>query len=159
MYSRPVSFTFEATLPLTIAVEAKDFKENDTGLEYIGTDRQQMGDGGLILQIVSVQTGDVVAVSDGEWQALVTHIAPLDTSCESSAEPDADCGFTTIDAPAGWTDVGFDTSSWGAATVWSAADVGTKDGYDEIAWDTSAELVWGGDLETDNIVLLRAVTG
>lgn len=153
------TFTFEAALPLTIAVEAKDFKENDTGLEYIGTDRQQMGDGGLILQIVDVDTGEAVAASGADWRALVTHIAPLDTSCERSDDPEADCASATVDAPTGWTDFGFDDSAWDAATIWSAGDVSPKDGYDEIAWDPSAELVWGGDLETDNTVLLRSVAG
>jgi len=43
------SFTFEAERPFLIALVAKDFKENDTGLEYIRTNRQQMGDGGVII--------------------------------------------------------------------------------------------------------------
>ena len=42
------SFIFEAQRPFVIGLMAKDFKENDTGLEYIGTRRQQMGDGGVI---------------------------------------------------------------------------------------------------------------
>ena len=46
--------TFTAEFPAQIAIQAKDFKENDTGLEYIGTDRQQMGDGGMIFQIKDV---------------------------------------------------------------------------------------------------------
>lgn len=37
----------------------------------------------------------------------------------------------------------------------AAADVGPKDGYDEIEWDASAELVWGTDLEVDYTLLLR----
>ena len=45
------SFTFDAERPFVIGLVAKDFKENDTGLEYIGTGRQQMGDGGVIVQI------------------------------------------------------------------------------------------------------------
>ena len=45
------SFTFEAERPFVIGLVAMDFKENDTGLEYIGTGRQQMGDGGVIVQI------------------------------------------------------------------------------------------------------------
>ena len=40
------SFEFEAERPFVIGLVAKDFKENDSGLEYIGTRRQQMGDGG-----------------------------------------------------------------------------------------------------------------
>ena len=42
------SFSFEADLPAQINVIIKDFKENDTGLEYIGSPRQQIGDGGFI---------------------------------------------------------------------------------------------------------------
>ena len=41
------------------------------------------------------------------------------------------------------------------ATEWSEADVSPKDGYDDIAWDASAQLIWGTDLEVDNTVLLR----
>ncbi len=43
------SFTFEAEPPFVVGLIAKDFRQNDTGLEYIGTRRQQMGDGGVIL--------------------------------------------------------------------------------------------------------------
>ena len=83
--------SFEATYPLTIAVVAKDFKENDTGLEYIGTGRQQMGDGGLIAQITDTATGKVVAATGPEWRGLVIQRAPLDTACENSATPETDC--------------------------------------------------------------------
>ena len=48
------SFTFTAQRPFTIGLIAKDFKENDTGLEYIGSRRLQMGDGGVIVQIKAV---------------------------------------------------------------------------------------------------------
>ena len=58
-----------------------------------------------------------------------------------------------------WTSVDFDDSDWASATVHSERDVGPKDGYDAISWDSSAELIWGDDLERDNIVLCRAVIG
>lgn len=61
------SFAFEAEPPFVIGLVAKDFKQNDTGLEYIGTPRQQMGDGGVILQIRDA-TGATVVVSDDSWQ-------------------------------------------------------------------------------------------
>ncbi len=150
------SFTFDARYPLTVAFVAKDFKEDDTGLEYIGTDRQQMGDGGIIFQIVDLATGDVIAASDGAWQVLVTHAAPLDKSCEKSGNPTVDCEFSTTATPADWDQRGFDTSGWDAATLWSEGAVGPKDGYDKISWDASANLIWGGDLETDNTILLVA---
>ena len=56
--------TFSADLPMTIAIMAKDFKENDTGLEYIGSRRQQTGDGGMIAQFRDAATGEIVAVTD-----------------------------------------------------------------------------------------------
>ncbi|WP_371154012.1 hypothetical protein [Jannaschia sp. 2305UL9-9] len=52
------SFTFEAERPFTIGLFARDFIENDTGLEYIGTRRQQMGDGGIIAQITDADGAD-----------------------------------------------------------------------------------------------------
>ncbi|MCP4960919.1 MAG: PEBP family protein, partial [Actinomycetia bacterium] len=81
------SFTFEATYPLTIAIEAKDFKEDDSGLEYIGEDKQQMGDGGIIAQITDNTTGEIVAATDGTWSTLIIHRAPLNPECEKADNP------------------------------------------------------------------------
>ncbi|MCP3939104.1 MAG: YbhB/YbcL family Raf kinase inhibitor-like protein [Actinomycetia bacterium] len=153
------TFTFEASYPLTIAIEAKDFKENDTGLEYIGEPNQQMGDGGIIAQITDTNTSEIVAVTDGTWSALVIHQAPVNPECAKDADPSSTCRSEIIDAPANWTAVGFDDSSWGTATEWTEADVSPKDGYDQISWDTSAELIWGPDLEIDNTILLRSSVG
>lgn len=68
---------FAAKGPLTIAIMARDFKENDTGLEYIGTKRQQMEDGGLIVQVKDTTTKKVIAVSDNAMRCLVIHGALL----------------------------------------------------------------------------------
>lgn len=151
------SFTFEAEPPFVIGLVAKDFKENDTGLEYIGTRRQQMGDGGVIVQIKNA-AGDIAAVSDTNWQCLVTHSAPLDKSCEGAANPVAGegaCGFEAIDAPAGWDQAGFDASDWPKASAFSEREVSPKDGYDRIDWDANARLIWGPDLEQSNTILCR----
>lgn len=151
------SFSFTADRPFVLGLTAKDFKENDTGLEYIGTRRQQMGDGGVILQIRD-SNGATVAVSNTDWQCLVIHEAPLDKSCESIDDPvagEAPCDFRVADAPAGWDSPGFDASDWAAATAHSERAVSPKDGYDRISWDRAAEIIWGPDLETDNTVLCR----
>ncbi|MEM7094274.1 MAG: PEBP family protein [Actinomycetota bacterium] len=152
------TISFEATYPLTIAVEAKDFKENDTGLEYIGESKQQMGDGGLIIQITDDDTGAAV-FSDATWSSLVIHQAPLDTSCENDSDPATTCEFWAIEAPDGWTTAAFDDSDWTPATEWGESDVSPKDGYAEITWYESATLIWGPDLEVDNTVLFRTSTG
>lgn len=151
------SFTFEAERPFMISLVAKDFKENDTGLEYIGSRRQQMGDGGVILQIKD-EAGEPVAVSDDGWQCLVIHSAPLDKSCEGSSNPVAGegaCTFEASDEPAGWDTADFDASDWPQADVYSAREVDPKDGYDQISWIDGAELIWGPDLEQSNTVLCR----
>lgn len=147
--------TFEASYPFTLAIEAKDFKETDSGIEYIGAQNQQMGDGGLIAQVTETETGEVVASTSGDWRALVVHRAPINTACEKDADPDATCEYEITEIPAGWTDTSFDASAWDNATEWSAGDVSPKDGYDEISWNASAQLIWGSDLEVDNTVLLR----
>ncbi|MEM9564665.1 MAG: PEBP family protein [Actinomycetota bacterium] len=152
------TFTFEATYPLTIAIEAKDFKETDSGIEYIGESKQQMGDGGLIAQITDDETGAAI-VSDASWASLVVHQAPLNTGCEKDPDPDTTCQFEAIDNPDGWTESGFDDGSWTPAVEWAEGDVDPKDGYDEISWYETARLIWGADLEVDNTVLFRATTG
>ena len=150
--------TFSVELPVVVAIEAKDFKENDSGLEYIGTRRQQMGDGGMIAQFRNASSGDIVAVTDDNTKCLVVQFAPVDTSCTDESNPVAGegaCAFETTEIPVDWTSPDFDDSGWPAAVVHSAQDVGPKDGYDRITWDSSAKLIWGDNLKQDNTLLCR----
>ncbi len=152
--------TFAASYPLTFNFILKDFKENDTGLEYIGTPKQQMGDGGFIMQLTDLSTGTAVAVSSADWACTVIHEAPLDKSCAGQSNPvagTAPCTFIDLGEPAGWKSPDFDDSAWTATTVYSANDVRPKEGYDQIRWDASAEFIWGPDLETNNTLLCRTI--
>ena len=152
------SATFNATYPLALNFILKDYKENDTGLEYIGERNQQMGDGGFIMQLTDLSTGNVVATTNADWSCTVIHNAPVDKTCESEANPvagTAPCGFNDLGEPDGWKAADFDDSSWTATTAHSAADVDPKLGYDEISWSADAELIWGPDLETNNTILCR----
>ncbi len=148
------SFAFDGAAPFQIAVILKDYKENDSGLEYIGEPNQQMGDGGFILQI-SDSSGALVAVTNSDWRCYVIHKAPLDTSCEDDADPEATCTSEILDEPDGWKAADFDDSTWDAATEHSSTDVSPKDGYDTITWDSSAAFIWGSSLTQDNTVLCR----
>lgn len=152
------TFTFEAAYPFTMSFEAKDFKETDSGIEYIGQNNQQMGDGGLIAQITDTSTGAVIA-TDASWSSLVIHRAPLNKECEKDPDPDTTCQFESVEEPIGWVEAGFDDSAWTPATEWDEGAVRPKDGYDQITWSPSAKLVWGGDLEVDNTVLFRLTVG
>ena len=62
------TFVFEAEYPLQMNFIARDFKEDDTGLEYIGRRNQQMGDGGLIAQFTDLATGNAIVVTDSRWR-------------------------------------------------------------------------------------------
>lgn len=152
------STVIDVTLPTQVAFMAMDFRENDSGLEYIGTRRQQMGDGGFIAQFRDAASGEVIAVTDSSAQCLVIHHAPFDRACADEANPVAGqgaCAYEAADAPENWTSASFDDSAWPAAVEHSATDVGPKDGYDRISWDGAAQLIWGDDLLQDNTVLCR----
>lgn len=157
------TFMFKASYPLSLNFILKDFKENDTGLEYIGTNKQQMGDGGFIAQFTNTDTGEIIAVTNSNWVCTVIHEAPLDKACEKESNPvsgQGACGFSTLEEPPGWKEITFNDSSWMHATEYTEAQVSPKDGYDEISWDSSAKLIWGPDLETNNTLLCRlTITG
>ena len=150
--------TFKGDYPLQLNFILKDFKENNTGLEYIGSRKQQMGDGGFIMQLKETVSNKVVAVSDSSWACTVIHEGPLDKSCAKSSDPVAGtspCDFKETSEPTFWKQASFDDSSWKATTIHSADAVGPKQGYDKITWDPSAKIIWGPDLETDNTLLCR----
>lgn len=148
-------YSFDAELPMNLNFVLKDYKANDTGLEYVGTDKQQMGDGGFIAQITDSKTGNVVAVSSSAWKCKVIHEAPTNKTCEKDSDPEKTCLSEIVDEPAGWKDAGYDVSGWESATEYSEAQVGPKDGYDEISWSSNAKLIWTSDLETDNTLLCK----
>lgn len=149
------SFTFSIELPAQINMIVKDFKENDTGLEYIGSRRQQMGDGGFIAQFTDTKTGDVLGVTDNSWVCMAIHRAPLNKSCEKSSNPEQDCQSEILPEPANWMSAVFDDSQWPKAFEYSENAVSPKFGYDDINWVDSAKLIWTEDLETDNTLLCR----
>ncbi len=153
------SFEFDATRPFALNFIVKDYTKNDTGLEYIGTNRQQMGDGGFIAQFTD-KSGKLVAGTSGDWRCLVIFDAPSSPACAKEKNPVAGqgpCGFTKIPEPDGWKAVSFDDSSWPKATEHTAAEVGPKDGYDQVRWNAAAKLIWGPDLKTNNTLLCRIV--
>jgi len=134
---------------------SKDYVGSDSGLEYIGTDRQQMGDGGFIAQFTDTTTGDVIATTSSAWKGLALFRAPLNADCASSTDPDTTCTHEILPEPDGWTLTSFDDTTWVAASEYTAEEVGAKDGYDTVAWSPDAELIWSGDLKVDNTILWR----
>lgn len=153
---------FNISLPATIAFEFRDFRENDTGLEYIGTGRQQIGDGGAIVQFIDAKTGALLKASNSNWKCLVINHAPVDETCATESNPrvgEGLCAAEIEDAPASWTAPGFDDSQWTAATEHSVREVRPKDGYDEVDWKPGAKLIWSDNLKLDNTVLCRTIIG
>jgi len=150
------SFTFKANLPAQINVIVKDFKQDDSGLEYIGTRKQQMGDGGFIAQFIDKSTGKVLAVTNQQWKCTAIHIAPLNKNCAKSSSPQTICKTKHIAVDKQWQSANFDDSQWPAAVEYSERVVRPKDGYDRIRWARGAKLIWTQDLEADNTLLCRA---
>lgn len=150
------SFSFSATYPLSLSFVLKDYKANDSGLEYIGQPNQQMGDGGFIFQLTDVTHNKVVLLSSSAFRCLVIHKAPLNPTCEKDPNPLQSCQFRSDPEPTGWKNAGFNDRAWPNATEHTAAAVGPKDGYLQIAWNPSAKFIWGADLKTDNTILCRA---
>ncbi len=149
---------FDADYPLQLNFVLKDFMENNTGLEYIGQRKQQMGDGGFIMQLTDMNSSEVVAVSDDNFKCKVIQKAPLDKSCARSSSPVAGeppCDFILLDQPFGWKILGYDDSDWENASIYSSESVRPKGGYDRINWGTNAKFIWGSDLEKDNTLLCR----
>jgi len=147
---------FTATYPLTIGLVAKDFTQDASGLEYIGSPRQQIGDGGIIAQIKEVKSGKVVTATSSAWKSFTANTAPLNPTCVTSSKPAVECQSSTVSFPSGWNSASFNDASWKSATQYSPQDVGVKDGYLNITWSPTAKLVWSSDLKLDNTVLLRA---
>lgn len=150
-----VSADFKATYPITVAVIAKDYVENSSGLEYIGAANQQIGDAGLILQILETKTGKVAAATNSAWKSQVLFKAPLNPECVTSKTPLIDCKSSTISAPSGWYGTKYSDSKWGYAKQYTEEQVGVKEGYNVVAWNASAKLIWSSSLTLDNTVLFR----
>ncbi len=149
------SFEFDAELPVSLSFVIKDFKENDTGLEYIGSPRVQIGDGGFAAQFFDATTNELLAASNSDWRCITIHQAPLNSSCVRSSNPEQDCQRKIGEEPEGWKNADFDDSGWPNAVEQSAADVRPLRGYHEVEWQPGARLIWTEDIETDNTVLCR----
>ena len=148
---------FSATYPFTIGVIAKDFTENASGLEYIGKPNQQIGDGGFVLQIRDLTSGNVIAATSSDWKVFTVNKAPLNPECVTSANPLLDCKYQNTAIPSTWAATTYKDTTWKSATTFTQEEVGVKEGYFDITWDSSAKLIWSSDLKLDNIILLRKI--
>ena len=146
---------FSATYPLTLGFIAKDYVQSKSGLEYLNTPNQQIGDGGLIFQIRESASNKLVAASDGSWKYMTANTAPTNPECEKSTQPDIDCKYIDYQVPSNWASSTFSDLKWKSAVIYSANAVGPKEGYYNINWISSAKFIWGADLKLDNVVYFR----
>ena len=149
------SFTFETDPSSVLSVLVRDYMEDDTGLEYLGTRRQMLGDGGFIAQFVDAETDRPLAVSDDSWRCLAIHQAPINRNCSRSDNPQADCEVISQPEPDNWRDEDFDDSAWPAAVVRGRQEVRPMGGFNRIEWHAGASLIWTEDLDVDNTLLCR----
>ena len=146
---------FNANYPFTMGVIAKDYVQSKSGLEYIGTPNQQIGDGGLIFQVRETVSRKLVTVSNDSWKAKVSNTAPTNPQCEKSNQPDIDCKYQNVIIPSSWANSTYNDRSWQAAKIFSASEVGPKEGFYDINWDQSAKFIWGNNLKLDNVIYFR----
>ena len=146
---------FTASYPLTIGFIAKDYVQSSSGLEYLGTANQQIGDGGLIFQIRETVSQKLVEVSNETWSMKVANTAPINPECVTSKNPDVDCKYMNYSIPKTWLASTFSDKAWPHAKVFSFDEVGPKDGYFQIKWQASAKFIWGNDLKLDNVIYFR----
>ena len=149
------SFTFDADPSSVLSVLIRDYMENDTGLEYLGSRRQMLGDGGFIAQFVDTETNGPVAVSDESWRCLAIHQAPVNRTCQRSSSPEQDCESVIQPEPDNWKDADFDDGAWPDAVVRTRQEVRPMGGFNRVAWNSEARLIWTADLDVDNTVLCR----
>ena len=149
-------FSFSTKLPAKLSIIIRDHFQNDTGLEYIGSSHQQVGDGGFIAQFVDAKSNQVLAVSDQGWQCTVIHRAPLNRrECEHSSHPEQVCQSKIDPEPKGWKSPDFDYSSWPHAVIYSEDEVSPHGDYNWLKWTPAAKLIWSQDLVVDNTLLCR----
>ncbi len=148
---------FKASYPLTIGIVAKDYVENNSGLEYIGKPNQQIGDAGIAIQISEVASKRIVTYSSTTWKVLVIDKAPLNEACVTSRDPLNECEHANIPIPTKWASSAFKDLTWSAASRFTAEQVGVKQGYFDISWTPKMQLIWSADLRLDNTILLRKI--
>lgn len=146
-------FSFETELPAQLAFHVMDYKEDDSGYEYItsSTKRQQLGGGGFMAEFTNA-SGEVLAATNSDWLCQVIHQAPLDEGCASDTQS---CTANILPLPAGWSSASFDDSDWPAAVVHSDRAVGPKREHGRLSWDSESQFIWGEDLKIDNTILCR----
>ena len=119
-----------------------------------------MGNGRFIAQFKDAKTGKLISATNTKWKRLVLHHGPVDETCADEKSPiagEGSCGSVSQEEPEDWKSADFSADQWQDAEIFSAAEVGPKEGYDQVAWDKDAKLIWADDLKKDNAILFRYV--
>jgi len=162
---------FKAKYPMTYAIRAVDWEENlGLGTENNRGNAYQYGDGGIV-GVFSDGT-----VTDASWKAQSFYIAPLQSKADLTIERQGDalihrtpdynsppscndrCYAAHFAVPDGWTAANFDDASWPQASAYSAREAGMDNKKEFTDYrDTlgKGQIIWSGNLNLDNEVLLR----
>lgn len=180
-----VKFTFkvDTDYPRVYGVFAKDYA-SESGYEYTGTNKPQLGDGALRI-VLSDGT-----VSSNKWKCFTTSFGPTNESIASGCSSDklTLCKISSTTPPSNWSSFNFDDSSWSNAKEYTESEAGwgMKPSYsngkcgtmtspidrseknpssittlsDEcldpqsISWGSS-KFIWMSDLNRDNSIVCR----
>ena len=117
-----VAFEWDGISDLNYAIQCEDFA-SESGYEYIGSNRPQLGDGALIAEFDDGLGSRTVA---GSWKVYTATHGPTDASLSAGCSA-ANLGVCVVEdrgIPEGWTEPDFDDHSWKYATRYTAAEAG-----------------------------------
>ena len=116
-----VAFEWDGTSSLAYAIQCEDYA-SESGYEYTGSPRPQLGDGALIAAF----DDGLGTVTAANWRVYTVTFGPTDASRSAgcSAVNLDKCVVEDRGMPEGWTQPGFDDSRWAFATSYTAAEAG-----------------------------------
>ena len=108
-----MAFEWNGTSSLTYAIQCEDYA-SDSGYEYVGTDRPQLGDGALIAEF---DDGLGTVTAGGRWRVYTAAYGPTDASRTAGCTADnlGVCAVVDRGIPDGWTEPNFDDRTWARA--------------------------------------------
>ena len=117
-----VAFEWNGTSNITYAIQCEDYA-SDSGYEYTGSSRPQLGDGALI---AAFDDGLGTVTAAHSWRVYTATFGPTDASISAGCSFDnlSICVVDDRGIPEKWTEPDFDDSKWKFATSYSAAAAG-----------------------------------
>lgn len=116
-----VAFEWDGVSSITYAIQCEDYA-SESGYEYTGSSRPQLGDGALIAQF----DDGLGTATSANWKVYTSTFGPTGASLAEGCSPKMldRCRVADRGIPEGWTNPKYDDGHWKSATVYSAEKAG-----------------------------------